>query len=278
MKRHLTVVGLAVLAMSLLAGTVWAGSVSDRSDESIRGDWTFWNEVDLRGEVKVHDEVQTSGGEAILRGQPINFYDDFLVQADDIDGNSTAPWNSKLSTNGTVEYNATAPAFVRLDLTSVHGAEQALLYWGDKRTLYANGSLVFEARVRFDNVPNGTAEAQFGLSVDYATGTESPGYQLMFDLDGSGAVGMRAWNSSALRNVTSGVTVAADAWHVFRIDCSDVDHVRFYIDGDEIASTTATPFITAGAYSRLQPYFYANKTTTGTARLDVDYVRLWMSR
>ena len=73
--------------------------------------------------------------------------------------------------------------------------------------------------------------------------------------------------------------VASTDWHLYRIDCTDIAAVRFYIDGVHVATGTTFAYAAIGADAILQPYVAAYKASgTGVGTVQADNVRIWSNR
>ena len=71
---------------------------------------------------------------------------------------------------------------------------------------------------------------------------------------------------------STGITLAAGAFHVFRIDCASTANIRFFVDGVEMSTTGQFQFAATGANAVLQPYssvYKASGTGIGTMQIDV---------
>jgi len=66
---------------------------------------------------------------------------------------------------------------------------------------------------------------------------------------------------------------------VFRIDCSDVTDIGFYLDGNRVNASKSITYAATGANAILQPYFAVYKPSgTGVATLVADKIDLWANR
>jgi hypothetical protein len=159
------------------------------------------------------------------------------------------------------------------------------LYAGDRLEFNIDKGPIFEARVAIQTLPTLLAEFFFGMSGVHADGTLSTGagplIHAFFLADGSGEIFVRTDDgTTASAIVTTGVTVIAGAYHIFRIDLTQPENVLFYIDGVRVAPTTTFDMSTGSP--NLQPYFRGHKATDGTTAtvgaLRIDSVRVWNKR
>jgi hypothetical protein len=90
---------------------------------------------------------------------------------------------------------------------------------------------------------------------------------------------MRSKDGVTTNEIASGSTWVASAFHVIRIDATDVNDVEFVIDGVRQNTTGQIKFAATGANAILQPYFSMYKASgTGVGSLDVDSIRAWGNR
>ena len=171
-----------------------------------------------------------------------------------------------------------AGGVMSLNLTADSQKQEAGLYMNDQRNFDVSKGLIFETKLAAV-LPTDVAEAQWGLAGDYAEGGDNITYSLWFDIDGSGAVNCAKDDNATDQLVSSGLTILADVFHIYRIDCTDVTDIKFFIDGVEYCATTAFPYTATGANAILQPYFYIYKASgEGVGALYVDYVKIWQNR
>jgi hypothetical protein len=162
-----------------------------------------------------------------------------------------------------------------LDATSEK--QDAAIYAGDVLNWNATEGLVFEARIAMHVLPSAAAvQMVWGVSSAWIDGPNNRTYYLEFEALASGLVNVRKKDGVATTSVSSGVTLVADAYHVFRIAVDSTPTATFYIDGANVG--TAAWGATSGN-SVLQPYMSAYKASgTGVGTLYVDRVMLAMNR
>jgi hypothetical protein len=217
---------------------------------------------------------------------PIVFYDDFLcpstVVPDSASLESGVPWAKKIigAAPPTVagvadEVNGT----VKCSLTVDSQKQDAGLYFGDQLVFSALQGLVFEARVTVTTLPTLVAEAVWGVTSAWADGPDAITYSAFFTADGSGEIFCESDDNATDRSATSGVTVTNTQAKIYRIDFTDVASVKFYIDGEQVATGTTFPWAASAANSKLQPYLGMYKASgAGLGEITVDYVRVWQNR
>ena len=225
-----------------------------------------------------------SNYESVLPVAPCRFYDDFLGTDIMIDETgSNGPWTPidvSSSGNSTPLIAAdVANGVARLPLDATNEAQESGLYWGDQRPLVLNQGLIFECGLALQTLPTGTAEAVWGLAGDYNADADTVAEGIWFKADGGGLVVCEADDTSnEVDDETTGITLVATEFHVFRIDCRVITDIRFFIDGVAVATDETFDASTVAALA-LQPYFHLAKASgTGVGTVDVDYVRVWQNR
>jgi hypothetical protein len=235
---------------------------------AIRGKWS--NGILIFFEATTH--------ETVLPVAPILFQDDFVSAVD-------ARWTAKDTGAATEALVAdTANGVLGLALDATNEKQEAGYYFNNERNFALNLGPVFECRAALHVLPTGQSEIYFGLAGDYVEGPiaeadAGPAEHIFFCFDGSGACKIFTDDTSTDNDaVATGVTVVADAYHIFKIDCSDPTSVKFYIDGAQVAAST-TFTVNAVAALALQPFLICHKETgTGLGNIYVDYVRCWQKR
>lgn len=214
---------------------------------------------------------------------PIYFYDDFMGSYTVLPGagadESGCSWVIKEVGAGTVDGMADEAMGVVECVTTVAAAEnEAILYMDDNRQFLITQGVVFEARIKLSTLPTTDTEAVWGLADDYSKGPDTTTYNIFFTADGSGEIFCEKDDNATDESLTSGVTVLATDWKVYRIDCRDVTSVKFFINGVRVAAATTFDYTATGANATLQPYLGVYKLLNGVGTLEVDYVRIWGNR
>lgn len=144
--------------------------------------------------------------------------------------------------------------------------------------------LVIEFRAALTVLPTLVAEAHLGVlgesQVDDKQIAAADDYaeHACFVADGSGAIVIYTDDGTNDNDaVATGVTVLAGAYHVYRIDFTDDENVKFYIDGDSVAGTT-TFDMSDIASPLVQPYVNMTKHDgAGLGTLTLDYIKIWQA-
>ena len=172
-----------------------------------------------------------------------------------------------------------AGGFIQCSLTADVQKQDAGFYMNDQRNFDLSKGLIWEARVNHEVLPTLGAESVIGLIGDWADGPDAITYSAFFTADGSGEIFCEMDDNATDRSATSGVTVLATAWHIYRIDFTVPTDVKFYIDGIDVTPATWA-YAAVGANAVLQPYIglYKAGATAGVGTVQVDYVRAWQTR
>ena len=210
---------------------------------------------------------------------PVMFYDDFLGT----DLMNVNVWTVKdVSSSGDTTPLIAADVgngVARLPLDSQSEAQESGLYFGDQRPFVLNQGLIFEVRVALQTLPTLLSEAVFGLAGDYNAVADTVAEGIWFKADGSGAIVAETDDASSNNDDEStGVTLTATTFAIFRIDCRVITDIRFFINGASVATATTFDASNVAALA-LQPYFHIAKASgQGLGVLDIDYVRVWQDR
>lgn len=218
--------------------------------------------------------------ETVLPLSPLSLYDDFLGTVTDTD----------IWTVINVGAGSTAQAVSALTLTqNVAGAtDENGVYGKDDKAFNLDKGPIFECRMAVSVAPTIGSEIIFGLMNDNLTpgagrilvASELLIYAMFgfYTTVGAGLIPVIRTDDDSANSgiISSGLTVVAGVYHVYRIDCSDVTSVRFYIDGARVAAST-TFSMANGANVMVQPILTAQKVgvDAGLGTALFDYVRVW---
>lgn len=227
----------------------------------------------------------TGSQETVKFLKPVWFYDDFYaVGAVPASGSAVDGyvWNTELvQTGGTPsvgEVANKAGGVMGCALDSTSEAQSAVLYWGDALNWNPAKSLQIEVVAAAHVLPTGVAYMNIGVASAYAAEASLAEF-IQFEMLASGVVNIRVLDgTNSLISHSSGVTVVADAYHVFRIDASNIANIQFYIDGVNVNNGNVMAWAPASALV-LQPYLSVQKASgTGVATLYVDSFRIAADR
>jgi hypothetical protein len=224
--------------------------------------------------------------ERVNRLAPVAFYEDFitpsLVIPDFASLESGCRWAQRIVGDGPPTIAGAANSnngTLLLHLNAKDQQEDAVLYFADQLVFNATQGLIFEARVSLPVLPTLVAEAVWGICGAYNAVPDTAAYSVWFTADGSGEIFCEKDDNATDQTVTSGVTVLASAYHIYRIDMTDVANVLFYIDGVAVAKSTTFGWAAVAGNSNVQPYIALYKASgAGLCDVSVDYVKLWQSR
>jgi hypothetical protein len=225
------------------------------------------------GNIEFYDNATQ---ETLLALGAVMIYDDFLTTA-----LNTNVWGTRDAGAATEAVVADAPnGVVALALDATSEVQVAGIDWADQRTLVLNQKVIFEARFKLSTLPTGSVVACIGLCGDYNAAVNAVAESVWFRADGNGAITVENDDTSnETSKIATGITVTTADWLVARIDCTNPADVRFYINGNAVATGTTFNMNTVPTLA-LQPVARIGKegaaTTVGT--LQVDYVRVWQNR
>lgn len=209
---------------------------------------------------------------------PLWYEEDFLG-----DGTLSTDWTLiDVSSAGDTTPALVADGFsglLRLKLDSTSEAQESGFTWNDQRPLVLNQGVNIEYRLRINTLPTLVSEVVFGLAADKNAAADSVAVHAWFKADGSGAIVAETDDGTTDNDDKStGVTLVADEYAVFRIDCTDPTDVKFFINGNRVATGT-TFSMNADPDHALQPYVHLAKASgAGLGIVDVDYVKIWQKR
>ena len=243
--------------------------------------------LDADGNSRAFKDQNTQ--ETLVRFQPLVFEDDF-VGAGHTAGIPAAAspvagyhWVKKIVGAGppTVAVVANSGGgVVACALTATSEKEDAALYMNDQLTFDVTKNLVFEARVAFSVLPSvAGVEIVFGLQSAWIDGPDNASYFVRFQANGSGAINCQCYDGTTNKSVSSGVTMTAGAYRMFRIDATNVADIAYYIDGARVNAVGSIGFSATGASAILQVYASAYKARgTGVGTLSIDALTISSDR
>lgn len=216
-------------------------------------------------------------------GAPVFFYDDFLGSNFlNTESGSDGVWTTVEVALNTVPAitDAVGNGVCSLIIDADNNAEDAVLYMGDVRSFNVKAGLVFECRLAIATPGTGIAVV-WGMAGDHNLAKDSVTEAAWFRMDASLALKVETDDTTNNNDdVSTGETLTTGAYHVFKIDFTDISDVRFYLDGASVATgTTYDMSNLTDAEGMMQPYFSLDKATgTGTASMLIDYVKIWSGR
>lgn len=225
---------------------------------------------------------------------PVLFEDDFLgfkLNKFVTDAATTTKW-------GTVETNlntgillvaSEVNGVVAIIVDSDDNAEVGALHFGDQLPFSLLQGLIFEARLCFHLLPvSGVAEtvqAVFGLASAHNTTLDSIGTNAWFRVESAANTAL-LWEADNPGGTddddnAAGIVLANDAYHIYRIDATNIAAVKFYVDNVLVGTADmSTSMSTADAL--VQPYFNISKAhsaaNVGYGTMYIDYMKVWQKR
>ncbi len=171
-----------------------------------------------------------------------------------------------------------------LTLTNAIEAQISGLYFGDICPFRLDRGPIIEARVMWTVMPTENTKMTAVLGLCNATAgdidaiTDSVWFR--WDGDTGGLITLESDDTAHEQSkVTSGVTSLINTWQILRLDLTDMQNVRFYIDGARVAKATSF-IIHTDVDQEYQPMIRLDKAADALdlGVLKVDYVRVWQTR
>jgi len=226
-------------------------------------------------------------GETVNVNQPIFFQEDFIGAGHTASIPTTPtvgdPWIQKIVGAAPPTVGAVANAAggqIALTLTSASQKQDAVLYQGDALNFDVTKELMWEARVNLSVLPSAAGvQTVFGLSSAWIDGPDNASYYLEFGATANGNIILRSQDGVTQNAISSAITVIAGAWHIYRIDATDVTNIGFYIDNVRADTPGSIAFAATGANAILQSYQSVYKPSgTGVATTIVDKIDISANR
>jgi len=181
-------------------------------------------------------------GEIVQTLYPIQIYDDFLGEA-----YGTVFWGTtetNLNTGIALSDDVTNGALAII-LDSDDNSEIGALHFGDNLGLSINQGLVIEARLTFTTLPTTgteTVQAVWGVASAHNATLDTVSINAWFRLE-SGANTTLLWetddDTTDDDDNSTGITLVASTYNIYRIDFTDLTAVKFYVD-DALVGTGRT--------------------------------------
>jgi len=194
------------------------------------------------------------------------------------------PWVKKtVQTSGAPSVAIVANAaggIVQAALDATSEKQEASLYANDQLNWDLTKGAVWEGRIATSVLPSVTGvEMVFGLQSAWIDGPDNASFYARFQLNGSGLVNMQTKDGVNTLSFSTGVTLVAAAFHIFRIDAADPTNIVFTIDGVRVNTTGQLSFAATGASAVLQPYASVYKASgTGVGSLQIDMLQIAANR
>jgi hypothetical protein len=168
---------------------------------------------------------------------------------------------------------------IEMLLTAAVEIQLSGIYMADERPFTLNRGLNFEARYRFPTLPANASTVVIGLAGDHNAAIDTVAESIWFRHDFSGLITVETDDTAnETSKVTTGVTIIADEWVVVRIDCADPASVKFFVNGNPVATATTfnmntTPGLQLQPVARLDKA--ANASNLGV--MQIDYIKCWQN-
>lgn len=224
-------------------------------------------------------------GETIDAMYPVAFIEDFLLPTATIPAAGSPVFGTRwvarnVGTGVTVAIeNGTTNGTLNCALNATSEKQDAAVYMNDQRVFSLEQGLIYEARVRLQTVPTGGGSGSqifWGLAGNWADGPDNINFSCWFAAKGNGEILCELDDSVTDFSTTSGVTVNAADYNLYRIDATDKNNIQFFINGNRVAAGTTFAY---ASNANLQPYISAYKASgTSIGRIVTDFVKVWQRR
>ena len=222
--------------------------------------------------------------ETLKAMHPISFYDDFagadLVVPAMAAAQSGCKWTKKIVGAGVPTVAKSAGVVNAHMLCSLHvsaNKQDAALNWDDQLVFSLAQGAIFETRLSLTTLPTLNGIASFGLWGAWADAGSA--YRVGFEVPAGGLCACESDDNATDTSVSSGQTLVAGTYNIFRIDCTTQTDIKFFIDGVRVAGSTTFNNAASTANSKCQPHLGLYKASgAGLGVMSVDYVKIWQNR
>jgi len=166
---------------------------------------------------------------------------------------------------------------VACSLTADDQKQDAVIYMNDELMCSIAQGAILEARLAFTTLPTVGSVGSFGLWGAWADGGSA--YRVGFEVPAGGLVACESDDNATDTSASSGVTVVAATYYIFTIDCTKQSDIKFYINGNRVASATTFANAASAANAKCQPHVGLYKASgVGVGVISLDYVKVWQNR
>lgn len=213
---------------------------------------------------------------------PVHFFDDFIGGAGVLPGTMGSIWEhleEGTPTSLAVDPNSTTGG-VLAALAATNEAEEHAITFGDilpfKVSDTSYTQIEFRAKVASASYTN--VITVMGLASAYTTTKTGLTRCAVFGLSGSDGTKLNARtdDNTTDTNGSNILTIVNDVWHIYRIDLSNINDIKFYVDGVKVSTANQFAMATLTTPAYFQPFFSVQKASgTAAPTLYLDYVRVW---
>ena len=215
---------------------------------------------------------------------PVSFYDDFIGSDVVIPASgsveSGCKWSKKIVGAAPPTVAKTADGvngFVACSLTADSQAQDAALHMNDELMFSIAQGAIFETRLSLTTLPTLNGVASFGLWGAFGAGGSN--YRVGFEVPAGGVCACESDDNATDTSASSGQTLVAGTYYIFRIDCTTQTDIKFFINGVRVAASTTFANAASAANSKCQPHIGMYKASgAGLGVISVDYVKIWQNR
>ncbi|MCP4250009.1 MAG: hypothetical protein GY778_23455 [bacterium] len=207
--------------------------------------------------------------------EQIEYFEDFIGAALNVTDGDWATVDLGDATQGLV--SGVHGGEFALAAAATSEAEQAVLYHGDNENFDIDSKLILECRAKVVTPGTGVTVV-LGVAGDHNATKDDIAAHAWFRLEAGLALMAETDDGFADNDdVDLSTTLVSGTYYTFRIDLTNTQDVKFYVDGVRVGAGTTFNMQVFGG--RLQPYFSVSKASgTGTGTLTVDWVKLSATR
>jgi hypothetical protein len=166
---------------------------------------------------------------------------------------------------------------VLCSLTADAQKQDAALHMNDELMCSIAQGAIIEMRLALTTLPTLLGVASFGLWGAWADGGSA--YRVGFEVPAGGLVACESDDAVTDTSASSGVTMVAGTYYIFRIDTTIQTDIKFFINGNKVAGGTTFVNAASAANSKCQPHAGLYKASgAGLGVMSLDYVRIWQDR
>jgi len=227
-----------------------------------------------------------STDETVQAMAPVWFKDDFIGHQQGIGslGNTADLWEvvDEASASEALVADTQNGIFSLALAAGSDEAEDAVLYFGDQTVINVLNDVQFETRLAVQVAPGTGVRAVWGMCGDHNLDKDTVAESAWFSLDAGLDLCVECDDATAntLDDQDTGTDLVAEAFHIYRIDFSDLSDVKYFVDGSRVLTDTTFDMSGLdGTTGLFQPYFSLDKATGAVGgTLYIDYVSFWGTR
>lgn len=218
---------------------------------------------------------------------PVTYWDDFLGVVSLSANDSNNGW-TVVDVNSATETQAATGAesgvFELANDVTVTEAEDAVLYWGDQKSIAVDQAAIMEFYASMSVEIGSQTTVVMGMggthNLDKDTMTEGAWFRIHGAVSTTALLTESDDTTNNNDDTATGVTLVVGTYYLFKIDFTTIADVKFYVN--DVQVSTATTFDMSNLTSDeavMQPYFSVDKPAGfGRGAIRIDWVRITSNR